>query len=169
MRLKQLSEDMFKYSLAFCDTEDGVKLEEYDAETLWQQLLAEHILLITERGFTIDNKLPSFGLDGMMVRTDPTKLMRIVDNIFSNLSKYADRKFPIEIKVGKVGSYAVMECKNRIASEPATTESNGIGLKTCTRLARAVADSFYYGEEEGLFVTRLYMKLYSEGNKNDKL
>ena len=169
MRLKQLSDDMFKYSLAFGDTAKGIKLEEYDADTLLDQLLSEHMLLLGESGFDIRSRRVGRSFDGMMVYTDAPNLMRIVDNTFSNISKYADPKFPIELTMERVGMSVVLESKNKIREDVSGVESNGIGLKTCARLSRLIAEEFYYREEDGYFITRLALKLSEKERSNDKL
>ena len=169
MRLKQLSDDMFKYSLAFGDTNKGIKLEEYDADTLLEQLVSEHMLLLSESGFDIQSKRIGRRFDGMTVYTDAQNLMRIIDNTFSNISKYADRNFPIEFTMERVGMSVVLESKNKICEDVSEVESNGIGLKTCARLARLIAEEFYYREEDGYFVTRLALKLHEREADDDKL
>lgn len=157
LRLKQLSDDMFKYSLAFGDTKGMITLEEYDAMTLFEQLLSEHMVLMHEMGYEIFLEHSGDTIeDGAVVVTDAQNLMRIIDNIFSNLRKYADINHPImlNIEVGK--KRMVFECKNKIRTDTEGAESNGIGLKTCARLASLVADKFEYGiEDEEFFVTRL--------------
>lgn len=153
MRLKQLSDDMFKYSLAFGDTEKSVKLEEYDAITLFDQLIAEHILLLSEKGYDIRFEgSDAEAMVGSRVNTDPANLMRIVDNIFSNMTKYADPTHPISILLNPVNSYLILEFKNKIRRETEGAESNGIGLKTCVRLGSLVAKKFEY-ENDGIFFT----------------
>ena len=164
MRLKRLSDDMFKYSLAFGEPDGGVNLECYDASTLVDQLLSEHMLLLSERGFEIEERNVGRSFDGLKVYTDAPNLMRIIDNIFSNISKYADSAFPVEFTINRAGKSLILEIKNKIKSDPSKVESNGIGLKTCVRLSRLIADSFNYGEEDGYFVCRLALKLRSEDN-----
>jgi len=98
MRLKQLSDDMFKYSLAFGDAAQGITLEEYDAAMLLDQMIAEHILLLRESGYNPTVEYKGDGVpEGATVMTDAQNLMRIVDNVFSNLHKYADKDEPIRI------------------------------------------------------------------------
>lgn len=160
LRLKQLSDEMFKYSLLFGDTDKILKLEEYDAITLFDQLLSEHILLMRERGYDI--RLFEVGKtieDGSVVKTDPQNLMRIVDNIFSNMSKYADKDHTIMINKGMVGSNLVIEFKNKISENIDGAESNGIGLKTCLRLGSLVAKKFEYEKDDDFFICRLIMKI----------
>lgn len=166
LRLKRLSDDMFKYSLAFGDQDNGIKLESYDARTLLDQLLSEHMLLLTESGFDVRRKILGKSFDGMTVCTDAPNLMRIIDNIFSNLSKYADREYPIEFTIERNGMAVTFESKNKIRAEATAVESNGIGLKTCTRLSKTISDGFHYEEQNGYFISRLTLKLYAEEKKN---
>ena len=159
MRLKQLSDDMFKYSLAFGDAAERVTLEEYDAAMLMEQMLSEHILLLREMGYDVvtdgAEELPR----GATVCTDAQNLMRIVDNIFSNLRKYADESFPILIRLySDADLRIVVEFTNTPKRSVSKVESNGIGMKTCQRLANFIADSFEYGEKNEKYFTRICLK-----------
>ena len=166
-RLKQLSDDMFRYSLAFGDAKKGITLEEYDAHTLLGQMIAEHVLLMEEKGFEFDtgSALAPFE-EGTTVFTDAQNLMRIVDNVFSNLYKYADKNYPIEINTYVNGDIVTLECKNKILTDIETAESNGIGLKTCVRLAKLIAENFEYENMGDSFVCRISIKIHSP--KSDK-
>ena len=160
MRLKQLADDMFRYSLAYGGVEDSVKLEEYDARTLIEQLFSEHFLLMREMGYDvqvdpIDDKVE----EGSIIRSDAPHLMRIVDNVFSNLRKYADINKPIYFSVEMLDSKLVLECKNTIRTDTEGAESNGIGLKTCKKLASLVAESFEYYTEGDSFICRLVIPI----------
>lgn len=161
MRLKNLSDDMFKYSLAFGDVGSKIELEEYDARTLAEQMLSEHILLLIENGY--DVKLDSFDgyiEDGALFRTDPPNLMRIIDNIFSNIRKYADPKKPIKISARRVGDdLVIFEFRNSVLRDNYGAESNRIGLKTCVKLAKFIAEGFSYELDEDEFVAKLSLKM----------
>ena len=160
VRLKNLSDDMFKYSLAFGDTKKSVKLEEYDFLTLNDQLFAEHFLLMRERGYDIRVELTGEEIpEGATVRTDPPNLIRIIDNVFSNLAKYADTDYPIEFTLHYDGAYITFMCRNKIRTNTEGAESNGIGLKSCVRLAPLVAERFEYEKSGDYFISRLVMKL----------
>ena len=162
MRLKQLSDDIFKYSLAFGSGNEGIKLEDYDARMLIEQMLSEHILLLRESGFDIVGRMPDESIgEGMTVRTDAQNLMRIIDNVFSNISKYADSSRPVTISIESDGNdRVVIEFCNFIATVPNKAESNGIGLRTCSRLATTVLDSFHYESTGEEFTVTLSLKLY---------
>ncbi len=165
LRLKQLSDDMFKYSIAFGNPEESMKIELYNAETLVGQMLSEHIFLLEENGYSVETMGEELSLcECDAVYTDAQYLMRIVDNIFSNIHKYADidEKISIEIKASEKALSILI--KNKIKKNKEDVESNGIGLKTCARLAEYVAESFSYWESEGEFAVSLTLKLSK--NKN---
>ena len=162
LRLKDLSDDMFKYSLAFGDTKKSVKLEEYDFLTLNEQLFSEHFLLMREIGYDIREEQRGEKIkEGTTVYTDATNLMRIVDNIFSNLRKYADKDYPVTFTMSSDGKSVTMECINKIRTDTEGAESNGIGLKTCVRLGSLVARKFEYKSEGSLFACRLVLDIKS--------
>lgn len=161
MRLKTLSDDMFKYALTFGETEKGITLEEYDAATLLSQLLEEHIVLLSESGYTVDMALADGGAfaDGEKIVTDAQNLMRIVDNVFSNIYKYADKDSPIDIRTEKSGGRLRLVFKNRVTENTEGAESNRIGLKTCARLASFVADGFDASGDGEFFTVSLDLRL----------
>lgn len=159
MRLKLLSDDMFRYFLAFGNTEDSVSIDEYDAKTLLEQMLSEYLVLLSESGYTIDLKIDKNRIsDGVRVITDADNLMRILDNVFSNLYKYADKSEPIKISVNSIGDFIVIMLENKILSDTDGAESNKIGLRTCSRLAEFIAESFEYSASGDTFTTRLVLR-----------
>ena len=159
LRLKKLSDDMFKYALVFGADDAAVTLSEYDAGVLIEQLLAEHILLLAEGGYTVE---PVFegteSATGVYILTDPPNLMRIVDNVFSNLSKYADKAYPVRFKVIFSEGEVALGIGNVIRSDIADVESNGIGLKTCRKLAEALGHGFSLSRTDREFEVKITFK-----------
>jgi len=160
MRLKELADDMFKYSLDFGVADSEIALEEYDAKVLMEQMLYEHLILLSESGYEVrfGKDFDSVG-EGRLVLTDPQKLMRIIDNVFQNLYKYADKSEPVECLMEIENGLMVFVCRNKILDEPTDAESNGIGLKNCKKLAKHLAGGFSYSGEGGYFTVRLSLKL----------
>jgi signal transduction histidine kinase len=163
-RLKQLSDDMFRYFRAFGKGAEGITMEEYDAATLFEQLLAEHVLLLSESGYNVSYKIDELLEGKSIVRTDAPHMMRIVDNIFSNLYKYADIDSEVLITGRREDDLAIFEFKNTV-SRSKGAESSKVGLKTCKRLASYILNSFEWGEENGVFTLTMSLKLYEEGTK----
>ncbi|MBO5315891.1 MAG: hypothetical protein J6B48_05630 [Clostridia bacterium] len=160
MRLKNLSDDMFNYFLAFGSAKESIHTEEYDAATLFEQMLSEHLVLIEENGYSIVlEKKDEMFVKGSTVLTDAPKLMRVMDNIFSNLMKYAEKSEPIYLRVELGPELFELEVKNTVRHDRDRQESNGIGLKTCQRLSQFVADSFEFEEKDDSFTVRLRVRL----------
>lgn len=161
MRLKNLADDMFKYLLAFGDTGEGIVREEYDASTLLEQMLSEHILLLSESGYEVELDESKLNIpEGTVVKTDAENLMRIIDNVFSNLYKYADIGSGVKIRLSGGEERVVFECENTIRTDDFVAESNHIGLKTSERLASFVAEEFSYRRDGDRFITRLVLRVY---------
>lgn len=143
LRLKKLSDDLFNYFLVF-GSETKVDVQEYDAATLIDQLIAEHILLIREKGY--DVRFSSEGIeagnDSIRIRTDAQSLMRVIENIFSNIYKYADKGAPVSISVTYDGCGITLSFANGICDSDRKVESNHIGLKTCKKIAQLLGASF---------------------------
>ena len=163
MRLKDLSDDMFRYFLVFGGKGINAELVEYNAKTLIDQLLSEHILLLREKGYSVvlENSIDD---DGACVLTDAPKMMRVVDNVFSNIYKYADVDFDIVIKTGIEDKCLSVCILNKISKNRDEAESNGVGLKTCKRLCEALSARFEYTEEcdgGGDFSVRIELPIVS--------
>ncbi len=163
LRLKELSDDMFRYFLVFGGREIEADLQNYDARTLIEQLLSEHILLLDERGYTLeydgDEELP----EHLMIYTDAPRLMRIIDNLFSNIYKYADSESPIVLSIRLCDGGLAVTLKNKISITLDRAESTGIGLKTCEKIAEAIGATLSTSREGGFFVARLGLKVDKEG------
>ncbi len=153
MRMKNLSDDMFNYFLVFGNKSDSAELREYEASPLLDQLLQEHILLLRELGYTVDVSYEN--IEGIRIITDAPNTMRIIDNLFSNLKKYADINEPISIKCRYEDRKLRLSFSNKQRDDSNDVESNGIGLKTCKKLAELLAIEFSYKEELGHFKTDL--------------
>ena len=167
VRLKNLSDDMFRYFLAFGGSELELHLATYDADTLLEQMLAEHILLMREQGYTAEVSITGETFTDACVYVDAPYLMRIFDNIFSNLSKYADKETPITF-LGTIDSDNIcLQIKNKIR-ENDRAESSGIGVRTCERIADAMKIGFAHESNDDFYITRLTFP-YTEKKGDDDI
>ena len=156
MRLKELSDDMFRYLLVFGNSAKPCELEEYDCETLVGQLISEHILLLRENGY--DVRATSDDISKMSILTSAPDLMRIVDNIFSNIRKYADIQSPVHIGISVEEDKIIISFSNHISNESTLAESTGIGLKTCAKIAELISCEFSYTKSDDAFESRIGLK-----------
>ncbi len=157
LRLKKLSDDLFNYFLVF-GSQTKVELQRYDAVTLIDQLLAEHILLLKEKGYEVVNTQDgslSDSASGVSIDTDAQSLMRVIENVFSNIYKYADRSAPVQIYVGLKEDKFILRFENTTDSSLKNVESNKIGLKTCRKISQLLGAQFDTENEDGRFAVTL--------------
>ena len=149
LRLKKLSDDLFSYFLLFGSGASSLVLEEYDVGMLLEQMLSEHVLLLRESGYEVRVERGE-ELDARRILTDPADLVRIFENLFSNIMKYADKSAPVsiyaEIRDGKLR----LKFHNKTAKVH-YAESNGIGIKTCKKLAERLSAEIEWREGEDDF------------------
>ena len=100
--------------------------------------------------------------EGLTVKTDAPKAMRIVDNVFSNLYKYAEPDTPVEFSIRTQGGKLEVRIENKIKSYRDKAESNGIGLKTCMKMAESIGLGFDYGTKGDKFITEIRFPLVNE-------
>ena len=161
LRLKKMSDDMFSYFLAYGGAIE-VSVQECDARTLIDQMLSGHVFLLREQGYNIEFNFESEDndfLSRVIVVTDPPQLMRIVENIFSNIMKYADKEKAISIFVGAETDELTIKVSNYVALNPDLAQKNGIGLRSCMKLANAMDVRFSSGEEDGIFTSLMYVPI----------
>ena len=162
LRLKEMSDDMFNYFLVFGQSEDQLVSEECDIIMLLEQVLSEYSLLLKEQGFEIESEkelLKDGTLPSLIISTDTGKLVRLLGNLASNLMKYADKAVPVSFFAGFDGHSLTLRIRNGISSGASRGESNGIGLKTCHKLAELLGMSFSTLEERKSFVAELVIPI----------
>ena len=139
-----------------------VDIQECNARTLIEQMLSGHIFLLREQGYNIEYNFESkdadFLSDVVMV-TDPPQLMRIVENIFSNLIKYADKEKPITVFVDSFVDEMTIKVSNYPSMNPDQAQKNGVGLRSCMKLANAMDIRFSSEEEDGIFSSDMYVPI----------
>ena len=169
LRLKELSDDMFRYFLVFGGNDSRVEISAYDAKTLVEQLFTEHILLLSERGYNVRMNLSDTIKENTRVLTDAPRIMRVIDNLFSNIHKYADPEK--EITVDTSISYGKLVCviKNHVLENTDGKESNRIGLKTCEKICESLGMGFEYhtagGRNQRTFIVRIDFPISRDGEE----
>ena len=138
-QLKEQADTLFQYFLVYGHGNYVLNPEVVDARTLVSQLIGEHVILMGEKGWQIiteplDQSVP--------VRVDTMGIKRLIDNLFSNVEKYADPRGPVILMGRHEGEQIHILMRNIIREGPAQADSSGIGLKTCERIAELLGGSF---------------------------
>lgn len=152
MDLKYLTDELFKYFLVFGSSKLEMELEWLDGCLLSQQLFGEAEFSLTEEGFMVER---SELVGACQVLADPPYLKRVIDNLLSNIRKYASKDAPIDLQSMLEAGSLHLSISNQIGSLPDRTESSRIGLRTCEKIMCHMGGSFSYSSEDEIFTACL--------------
>ena len=155
VKLKKLSDDMFQYFLVFGKREIELDFSDYPAADILHHMIDEHTVLLTEKGIEVNKTAQQLCGE---IRVDLLYLGRVIDNVFSNINKYADVSQPVSFNLFEQDGCAVVEIRNAV-SDTVTAESNEIGLKTCQKITEQMGGEFTYGREDNFFVTKISLPI----------
>ena len=157
-RLKSLTDELFGFFLVFGKPTPDQQVEEFDAAMLLDQVLLEHVMDLTQRGFQVDTSLsePIVG----KLRVDLGHFRRIFDNLFSNVRKYADKSCPVTISQRLDRDELLVTISNRINTSVTRVESNRIGLQTCNKLVAAMGGEFSQHRTRETFAVEVLLPLH---------
>lgn len=159
-RIRALTDEMFRYSLIFSDEKPPVQLERYDAQILLEQMLGEHAIELESEGFTVRSDALE---TPCTIEADITMLHRVLDNIFSNIHKYADPAKPVMLAAHVQEDRLHVTVRNALYSTPPhNVESNRIGLRTCGAIMELLNGTFSAGEDHGSFTVTFTLPLAPE-------
>ena len=162
LRLKNLSDDMFSYFLVF--GKGGAKLELVPVSIgKWlSHNLAEYAILLSEKGYELEcSPLPD-----ITVSIDEKYFRRVIDNLFSNIVKYADPSSPVKFEARETEKRLILICSNAKKLDEERAESNGIGHKTCIRIMEEMGGSFEIEESEETYTVKIQILKYRTEERN---
>ena len=150
-RIKRQSDELFNYFLAYGRKDEAVSMEKYDAEVLFEQLLSERFMTAELTGLQLNYEV-SPALAGVHVYTNVDYLSRVLDNLYSNIVKYADDQSPVLVRVEYRDRMVVMTGENQIAKRSGKVESTKLGLLTCESIMHTLQGSFRAQKQGDTFV-----------------
>ena len=159
LRIKGLSDDMFSYFLVFGQKDlVSENMEVQSLETI-KNIISERVFLMEENGYRFrwDNLPPD-----LSVKIDTMYMNRVIDNVFSNLSKYADPECDIVIRFAWGELSVGVEFENVIRNDDTHTESNHIGIKTCEKIMEKLGGQFTAENADGRFSAAFSLPVYVE-------
>ncbi len=159
-RMKQLTDHLFEYALVTGETE--VALEEpVPFEAAFYDLLSETCTYLEQNGFHTEMDMV-WSEKCIQVHTE--FLMRILDNITSNLLKYADPHVPIRIFSEHTAAGACLVFENVGQKPEKRRDSTGIGLENVKKMMERMKGSCITEEKEGRFRIKLFFP-YTESKE----
>ncbi len=147
-QIKELSDKLFQYFLTFNLREDTLNREDYNQSVI-DELIGDYVFTLEEKGYNV-NYSPDEG-KGYIINMDILYIRRVVDNIFSNITKYADMGKPVSIDVFNNGKELILSFGNFIKQGLAQVESTNIGLLSSKRFVEEHKGSFVVEKNENQF------------------
>lgn len=156
--IKQLSDDLFEYFLIYGENDKRIEVEPVPAAALAEDLISNQLLGLEEEGYVISgiNNIP---LEAGNCMINVKYMQRVLNNLISNLQKYADKESPIEISANVEQQYMVLRVRNMISKNLEPHESTKIGLITCERIMKLHHGEFQRFESEGEFTVKLVIPM----------
>jgi len=152
MELKDLTDQLFRYFLVYGKSELDLNRERFDARLLLQQMLGEMEFDLTDAGFTFRRT----DFEGeCSIETDALYLKRVMDNLVSNIRKYADPAKPVVISTELDDGCLILSISNAVQHILSRRESTKIGLRTCEKILEAMGGRFTVTNDEEHFTTEL--------------
>lgn len=123
-QIKQLAENLFEYSLV-SRGQEIVRDKPAPFREVFHDSLSEMAAYLGQRGFSFELELD---WPALSVAVHPPYIKRIIDNIASNIVKYADPSKPIGIKTALLENGAALSVWNAVQAGDTGQESTQIGL-----------------------------------------
>lgn len=142
-RLKQLSDDLFSYFLVFGKQDMGLKKTRICVSGEIEGMIDEHVFLLREKGYNIicPEQFPAAYSD-----LDAAYFARVIDNVFSNIEKYANKEKDITLSIDRADGCIRLRFENYTRQDKNLPESNRIGLKTCSKIMEQMGGSIEIDE-----------------------
>lgn len=152
--MKELSDRLFECSQIHEEPEEKPFSERRTFQAVFMDYLSEMAMYLENQGFHIDAEL-NWQTASMEVRMD--YIARIVDNISSNLVKYASPDFPVTIKTiyDPESHMGGIEVCNQIIRQMGQIESTRVGIKNVKQMAAQMNGICQIETEQNTYKIRL--------------
>ena len=155
-QLKEMSDKLFKYFLVYDKNKDfDVDIQTVSANILLPQIIGEQTSSLRQQGFNI---VPDDRLEHVEIETDTLMVKRVFDNVFSNITKYADKNKPIDIAIYQRQDEIFVEIVDYV-TENINAPSSGVGLRSCARIMEILGGRFSTQRDDDKFITTIVLKI----------
>ena len=158
-QIKEMSDRLFEYFLAFDPHPERSKetLTCYDGIDFLMQIISELSLPLIEQGFTFEYGEPT---EAFKINVNADDILRVFNNVFTNIDKYADETEPIHVGLSSDNEFATLSISNKIRSVPRKNESAKIGLISINSLMKRQGGSSITKTTLDTFTIELKFPIY---------
>jgi K+-sensing histidine kinase KdpD len=129
------------------------------AAEIVQEVLPEAILFLKERGFTIVQRSR---IKGECIRINIHLLYRIIDNVVSNIDRYAAAAYPVTIEIKRDGEMVFVSFINTVAKKSAPMKTSKLGLSLIKEMMIKMNGRCIQMKRSDRFILKLGFPLLSE-------
>lgn len=156
--MKDLSDKIFEYFLVSQRIYEEYHMEKIPVSDLITGLLDNMVFDLENLGFSVNAPLNAEQYTGSCLM-DVEFMQRVLNNILSNIQKYADITVPVFINASEHDNFFELSFTNGIVEEDTEKESTGIGLKTCEKIMQEHSGSLVTQVKDHTFTTRILLPL----------
>lgn len=157
-QIKQLSDNLFEYALVTRDTVAVLDPPAHFSE-IFEGPLTELVETLQQRGFACALEL---GEEDVLLSVNGQYVRRILDNITSNLLKYADPQSVVMVHFVQENGMAGLCFENRVLPIPPAAESTKVGLTSIGTMMEKMHGVCRIEQPEGLFRMTLLFHTVNE-------
>ena len=156
--MKGLSEKLLEYSM-LAEKDSAIELQEENFRDVFYELLSEMVSYEEQQGFNVvfNGEWPE-----NTIEVYDEYIMRIVNNITSNIEKYANPKETVTIDVVSKDGYTGLRFKNclRVSEDKTDSKSRGIGIVSIKHMMKNMRGQCEVKMENNKFSLTIYFKNY---------
>lgn len=154
-QIKRLSDNIFEYALITEETKAELG-EPQTLRELFYDPLSEMTAYLGERGYMVELRPDTgSGSERRQIRVDEEYINRTMDNIVSNIEKYADKSMPVRIETIYTEEYGGLAFRNGIScsmeDRRKTEGSTNIGLHNVEKMMKKMNGYFRVKQTENIF------------------
>ena len=159
-QIKELSDKLFMYFWAHNIHEGRGETEACNAILLMEQMAGEWFLPLETEGISLEIHADEV-LHDIDILVNTECLRRIIDNVFDNIRKYAQKPGTVHMlmTVSDDEKYGVITFRNAVGHPEEKTSGTHIGHKTCAHLAELMGGRFEASIASEQFEARLYLPI----------
>ena len=157
-RIKEMTDELFENCRQTKETEN--QLTKVDGPTFLTQILWEMQDFLSDLNYETSLSLPEQWSE-FSVKVDKERIPRILDNLLSNIRKYADRSHPVILEAREEEENLIICQKNKVIgeAEKEQVESNLLGLRSVEKTVIQSGGAFHTWEIEDTFVLEIKLPM----------
>ena len=148
MRIKHMADQLFGYFWQHSTDWEYTEMEEIDADQFLNFIMSDYVYAFESKGMKVKTEFSPV-LSNITINLE--LFQRAMDNIYSNIVKYADPEEIISISYKKKDSYVQIAISNVICKNKISNESTGMGLNICCKIVELHKGNFSANESDGKF------------------